>query len=144
MQELALSKSAYLGRQMEIIAAFSTGGNASTGNSTAQSPFAVGLQLDTGNGTYTRISINGTSAALQTGELQIMQVTSSHIEGLHMGHTQRLPAKAVLKGAGVMPGFFGGCLLGAQFWCRAVLGSWSAEGTCHRSRRRIAECRVKS
>ena len=81
MQELALSPSAYLGRQMEISAAFSMGANASTGNSTAQSPFAVGLLLDTGNGTYTRISINGTSAALQTGELQIMQVNSSHTKG---------------------------------------------------------------
>ena len=74
-QELVLSQSAYLGRQMEVLAAFSIGAKASTGNSTAQSPFAVGLQLDTGNGTYTRISINGTAAALQTGDLQIMQVT---------------------------------------------------------------------
>ena len=74
MQELQVSQSAYLGRQMEVIAAFSIGANASSGNSTAQSPFAVGLQLDTGNGTYTRVSINGTAAALQAGNLQIMQV----------------------------------------------------------------------
>ncbi len=70
-----MSQSAYLGRQLEVIAAFDIGAHASTGNSTAQSPFAVGLQLTTGNGTYTRISINGTAAALQTGDLQIMQVT---------------------------------------------------------------------
>ena len=79
VQELVLSQSAYLGRQIEIIAAFSVDANASTGNSTAQSPFAVGLQLNTGNGTYTRISINGTGAASQTGGLQIFQVSISHL-----------------------------------------------------------------
>ncbi len=86
MQELQLSQSAYLGRQMEVIAAFSIGANASSGNSTAQSPFAVGLQLDTGNGTYTRVSINGTAAALQTGDLQIMQVTSQPCGMTTHGH----------------------------------------------------------
>ena len=79
VQELVLSSSAYLGRQMEVIAAFSMDVNASTGNSTTQNPFAVGLQLNTGNGTYTRISINGTAAALQTGGLQILQVIISHL-----------------------------------------------------------------
>lgn len=76
MQELALGQSAFLGRQMEVIAAFSVDADASRGDTAVQSPFAVGLQLNTGNGTYTRISINGTAAASQSGNLHVMQVTA--------------------------------------------------------------------
>ena len=76
MQELALGQSAFLGRQMEVIAAFSVDTDASRGNTAVQSPFSVGLQLNTGNGTYTRISINGTAAASQSWNLQVMQVTT--------------------------------------------------------------------
>ena len=75
LQELDMSQSATLGRQMEVIAAFRLGVNASRGNSTVQSPFAVGLQLNTGNGTFTRITVNGTAAPLQNGTLQIGQVS---------------------------------------------------------------------
>lgn len=74
MQELELAQSGFLGRQMEVIAAFSVNPDAARGNTAVQSPFAVGLQLNTGNQTYTRISINGTAAASQSGNLQITQV----------------------------------------------------------------------
>ena len=74
MQGLELAPSAFLGRQMEVIAAFSVDPDAARGNTAVQSPFAVGLQLNTGNQTYTRISINGTAAASQSGNLQIKQV----------------------------------------------------------------------
>ena len=74
MQALELAPSAFLGRQMEVVAAFIVNPDAARGNTAVQSPFAVGLQLNTGNQTYTRISINGTAAASQSGNLQITQV----------------------------------------------------------------------
>lgn len=59
-----------------MVAAFSVDLDASRGNTAVQSPFAVGLQLETGNGTFTRISINGTAAASQSGNLQVTQVST--------------------------------------------------------------------
>lgn len=74
-QDLDLAQSATLGRQMEVLAEFSVDPDAARGNTAVQSSFEVGLQLNTGNGTFTRISINGTAAASESGNLQLTQVS---------------------------------------------------------------------
>ena len=57
-----------------MVAEFRVDLDAARGNTAVQSPFEVGLQLQTGTGSYTRISVNGTAAASESGNLQLTQV----------------------------------------------------------------------
>ena len=74
-QDLDLAQSATLGRQMEVVAEFYVGPDATRGKAAVQGPFELGLQLNTGNRTYTRISINGTAAMSDSGNLHLTQVS---------------------------------------------------------------------
>ncbi|CAL8464935.1 g4470 [Coccomyxa elongata] len=69
-QELNLTQSTSLGRQIEVQIAFAPAANMSQGG---QQPFSVGIQISTGQGTSTLITVNGTAAATTNGTLQIAQ-----------------------------------------------------------------------
>lgn len=72
LQELNLTQSSSLGRQIEVLTAFAPVANGSLGR---QQPFSVGMQLSTGHGTFTQITVNGTAAASAKGTLTISQVS---------------------------------------------------------------------
>ncbi len=72
LQELNLTQSSSMGRQTEIMAAFASAANGSQGG---QQPFSIGIQLSTGQGTFTQITVNGTAAAIANGSLNIAQVS---------------------------------------------------------------------
>ena len=84
-----MSASASHGRQLEVLVSFATDLTAPPNTSVSfladraprvnnsASPFTVGLQLNTGGGTYTRVHINGTAAAASNGSMTIMQVRFS-------------------------------------------------------------------
>lgn len=74
LQELNLTQSTSLGRQIEVQMAFAPATNMSQGG---QQPFSVGIQLSTGQGTSTLITVNGTAAATTNGTLQIAQVPAN-------------------------------------------------------------------
>lgn len=76
LQELEMRQSATLGRQMEILLNFTAVANAS--QSGGQQPFSVGVQLSTGEGTSTRIVVNGTAAIGANQTLNIAQVRTAH------------------------------------------------------------------
>ena len=82
-----MSASASHGRQLEVLLSFAMDMTAPVNASvsflaeapapavnTSVGPFTVGLQLNTGGGTYTRVHINGTAAAASNGSMTIMQV----------------------------------------------------------------------
>ncbi len=71
-----MAQSASLGRQMEILLNFTAVANVS--QSSVQRPFSVGVQLNTGNGTSTRIVVNGTAAIDVNKTLNIAQVRTAH------------------------------------------------------------------
>jgi hypothetical protein len=71
-QDLNLTGSSSLGRQLEIQAAF-----VPTSGSQQQQLFSVGVQLITGNGTFTSILVNGTAAASADGTITLGQVCSA-------------------------------------------------------------------
>lgn len=72
MQDLNLTRSSSLGRQMEIQAAHAV--DRAAGNSSQQQLFTVGMRMSTGGDSYTSIIINGTAAAGANGSLTIGQV----------------------------------------------------------------------
>lgn len=76
LQELNLTQSISLGRQMEVQILFAPAANISQGG---QQPFSVGVQLSTGQGTSTSIIVNGTAAATTNGSLQVAQVLAKGI-----------------------------------------------------------------
>ena len=88
MQDLNMTASTSRGRQLEVLLSFAVDSGVPLNNATAVSfladpqpavntsisPFTVGVQLDTGGGTYTRVHVNGTAAAAPDGSMTITQV----------------------------------------------------------------------
>lgn len=75
-QALNMSASPSHGRQVEVQAAFRLApavGAAANTSGRAGLPFAVGLQLGTAGGAYTRVYINGSAVASWNGSLAVMQ-----------------------------------------------------------------------
>ncbi|EIE20550.1 hypothetical protein COCSUDRAFT_67413 [Coccomyxa subellipsoidea C-169] len=83
-QELNLTQSSSMGRQTEIMAAFAVAANGSQGG---QQPFSIGIQLSTGQGTFTQITVNGTAAAIANGSLNIAQAGVYVDRSKSGGHT---------------------------------------------------------
>ena len=67
-----MSASPSHGRQVE--ASFRLAPAASAASSTSGEPVAVGLQLSTAGGAYTRVYINGSAAASGNGSLAVTHV----------------------------------------------------------------------
>jgi hypothetical protein len=79
-QDLNTSASASRGRQLEALVSFQVDTTAPVSASAA--PFTVGLQLDTGAGTNTRVLLNGTAAAAANGSITVLQVCCSCLSGI--------------------------------------------------------------
>ena len=128
LQELNLTLSNSLGRQMEVQIAFAPAASSSQGG---QQPFSVGIQLSTGQGTSTLIMVNGTAAAMTNGTLQVSQVPANTILTFLSSFKASSADVCGVRWSMLRSHLPGLCLFGYNFHANG----WGVDGCLHVGRR---------